>query len=159
MDNSAEHAPERQLLGALTCFQPWASAIVLGLKDVENRGWPFPYDTPVAVAVHASLEVADETSVRELWPAQAHPRPAREAQLAWPRGALLGTVVITGTHPAVDCRAPHCSPWANPHFGHHWTLTDPRPLPQPLPATGRLRIWQPDPAHRAVLETVCLKGH
>lgn len=142
------------LLGALTVYQPWATAIVLGLKDVENRGWPFPYDTPVVLAVHAGLDVADEASVGELWPRQEHPRPSREAQLAYPRGAFLGTVVVTGSHPAEDCRA-RCSPWAW-HLGHHWTLTDPRPLPLPLPATGRLRVWQPDPLHRAVLETVCL---
>jgi hypothetical protein len=153
-----------ELTGALTIFQPWASAIIDGHKDVENRGWPFPYPAPAAIAVHAGREAATPAQLLELWPgSRTHPQPDRDTVRALPRGAYLGTVVVTGSHPADDCATPsgrRCSRWAYRFSGgHHWTLTDPRPLPLPLPAAGRLRVFQPGPVHRAILETVCLKGH
>ena len=72
-------------------------------------------------------------------------------------GALLGTVEVTGCHHADECHDPDgmhdtitgpqyhpeawCSRWAEPDRWH-WTLTDPRPLDTPVPATGRQGLWR-----------------
>jgi hypothetical protein len=72
------------------------------------------------------------------------------------RGALLGSVLVTGCHDSTDCMKPDgladaeglyhdwrfCSPWANGDDGvWHWTLTDPQPLPEPIPMCGHQRLW------------------
>jgi hypothetical protein len=43
--------------------QPWASLIVHGLKDVENRTWPTRYRGPLLI--HASQR-ADDTSATDI---------------------------------------------------------------------------------------------
>jgi hypothetical protein len=40
--------------------QPWASLIVIGAKDVENRTWPTRYRGPVLI--HASQRADDVSS-------------------------------------------------------------------------------------------------
>lgn len=80
--------------------------------------------------------------------------PAVRDAAGFPRGVVLGTVTVTGAHPADDCErrsrgdaspAAHCSPWAEP-YRWHWLLADPQPLPEPIPAKGRPRLWTFDPA-------------
>ncbi|MCB2188832.1 MAG: ASCH domain-containing protein [Deltaproteobacteria bacterium] len=41
----------------LSIRQPWASLIVAGMKDVENRSWATKYRGPVLI--HAAATVAD----------------------------------------------------------------------------------------------------
>jgi patatin-like phospholipase/ASCH domain-containing protein len=45
---------------SLSIRQPWASLIISGVKDVENRTWPTRYRGPVLI--HASLRVDDTSS-------------------------------------------------------------------------------------------------
>ncbi|KRV47547.1 hypothetical protein AQ490_06525 [Wenjunlia vitaminophila] len=116
---------------ALSIRQPWADAIVYGEKRVENRGW-----APPSTAIGAPLLVH----------ASQHPIPgALPATMtaAWPGtlGAIIGTVQLTGVHRATGgC----CAPWGEPD-AWHWELTQPRPLPDPIPCPGRLRLWTPPP--------------
>jgi hypothetical protein len=70
---------------------------------------------------------------------------------------LLGTVEATGCHHADECARvrtdpfhrgsrfmERCSRWAEPDV-YHWTLTDPQPYEQPVPAKGRLGLWRYQP--------------
>jgi hypothetical protein len=43
---------------AITLWQPWASAVALGLKRVETRSWPTKYRGPLAI--HAAKRWAPE---------------------------------------------------------------------------------------------------
>jgi hypothetical protein len=52
--------------------QPWASLIVSGIKDIENRTWPTRYRGPVLI--HASQRADDATS-DELTGGSASARP------------------------------------------------------------------------------------
>jgi len=147
----------------LTVKQPWAWAIVHGGKDVENRVRSLgPYRGPVAI--HAGLgwseQGAEDTEViravvselngwrasdLELWGADTiEPDDPR-----FVRGAVIGVVNRWAEHrPRPGCCPnlgvrPFGGPWA---MADHWhsNLSDPRPLPRPIPATGRLGLWRPD---------------
>lgn len=119
---------------ALSIRQPWASLIVLGLKDIENRCWATRQRG--TVLVHASKgmtrnewEDAIDFAVEAI---RADPRNAgatktrtlRELGFAFdalPRGGIIGTADIT------DCVTASPSPW---FMGEHgFVLANAKPLP------------------------------
>lgn len=151
---------------ALTVHQPWASLIVLGLKDIENRRW-----VPPAAAmrqplyIHAgkqwdhggfrtAVELAGEAFLRD-----------REA---YPLGAVIGRVTLADHHTSVACvrlgRLAHvhpdgpyeCSRWAMGGNGgmSHWCLANPVPLPEPVPCRGFQKLWTlpPEVAERVTAQ-------
>ena len=94
--------------------QPWASLIVSGIKDVENRTWSIRYRGPVLI--HASRTV-DEISDDEFQPRFGMALPA-----ALPRGGVVGVAEI------VDCVRDYPSRWyASGHYA--FVLANARPLP------------------------------
>lgn len=119
---------------ALTIRQPWASLIIAGLKDVENRGKPTSYRG--TLLVHAGLAVDGDAMA-------AHGRLAA----AYPAGAIIGAIDIVG------CVQGHDSPWAI-EGQWHWLLANPRTC-DPVPARGALTLWRPEPCDLdAVLATL-----
>lgn len=119
---------------ALTIKQPWASLIMLGVKDIENRSWTTGYRGPLWV--HAGKAWADDE-----WPDDPALRFfdfshfTRES-IHVPRGSLLGTVdlcnIITDSE----------SPWAI-KGQNHWVIRNPRSLFKPLPWRGQTGLWRP----------------
>lgn len=106
---------------AITIKQPWASLIMAGLKDVENRTWKTNFRG--TVAVHAGSGIAKDAMAE-------HGRLVSQ----YPAGAIIGTVEIVG------CVTDSASEWAME--GHyHWILANPRPC-APVAATGALSFWQ-----------------
>ncbi len=94
--------------------QPWASLIVSGVKDVENRTWSTRYRGPVLI--HAS-RTTDKISDDEF---QSRFEMAIPASL--PRGGVVGMAEI------VDCVSTHPSCWYAPgHFA--FVMESARPLP------------------------------
>lgn len=129
---------------ALTLHRPWAGLILRHNKTVENRTWA-PSTTPLRIAVHAGRTVD------------------REAVAALTRGrfelpdyllteGLVGTVLVTEAHQATACPSgPGCRQWGM-RTGWHWTLTDPRPTPTTIPASGRQRLWRLTPNQIRLLQ-------
>jgi ASCH domain len=111
---------------ALTIRQPWASLMVAGEKDVENRGWTTRYRG--ALAIHAGQRLDED-----LKPWQ---RSIVQRIDDLPRGAIIGIVDL------VDVVRDSRSQWAEPG-SYHWLLTNPRPI-EPVPMRGRLGLWTPD---------------
>ena len=111
---------------ALTIRQPWASLIVFGEKDVENRTWTTRHRG--SLAIHAGQAVDHDLQAWQLNIAQRIN--------TFPRGAIVGIVDLRDV--VRDSR----SRWAEPGH-HHWVLTDPRPI-EPVPMRGRLGLWTPD---------------
>jgi hypothetical protein len=109
----------------LTVRQPWASLIIAGRKDVESRT-RYTYHRG-RLAIHAGLQI-DPEGVR------AHPHLARQLEVERWRGFILGTVTL------VDCIDDSSSEWANPG-AWHWLLSNPRPYARPVPAKGKLGLW------------------
>jgi hypothetical protein len=107
----------------LTVRQPWASLIVAGIKDVENRSWRTKYRG--RLGIHAGNRV-DQDALD----ACGHPL---DGDL--PRGVLIGSVEL------VDCMKTSRSKWAVPGEWH-WVLADARKLVRPRPMPGKLGLWQ-----------------
>jgi hypothetical protein len=121
--------------------QPWAGAIIHLGKSPENRTRNIAGSYRGPVAIHAGL-VPDPMALADPVFVDAHVEAG--GPLWEPRGAFIGVVDL------VDVLEPHsrcsfCSPWA---MENHWhlMLANPRPLPEPIPARGRLGLWTPDPA-------------
>jgi ASCH domain len=98
----------------LSIKQPWASLIVHGLKDIENRTWRTNYRGPLLV--HASLRSDDITAADLVRYYGAFP-PSDQ-----PRGGIVGIVDI------VDCVRPYSSRWYAPGCWG-FVLANARPLP------------------------------
>lgn len=111
-------------LPVLTVRQPYASLIMTGAKDVENRTWPT--DHRGLVAIHAGRQ----------WHRTGRAdceRLGLEVPDDLPLGAVLGVVEL------VDVVRGSSSPWAAvDHW--HWILANPVPLARPVPMLGQLGL-------------------
>lgn len=129
---------------AISIRQPWAGAVVLGYKPVENRSRMFSHRGQVLI--HAGLFLAhDYAAAADLIEDQAgvdvDPMFAlRGVSPAWELGAFVGVTDLYDAHRGCDGS---CSPWAFPGQVHHM-LRDARPLLRPVRAAGRLGSWEPD---------------
>ena len=130
----------------MTLTQPWATLVAIGAKKIETRSWPTRYRGPLAI--HA---------------AKAFPSEAWHFCFDWdclgpfykngikgpeelPRGAVLAVCRLVDCIPTSDVigriyktaeeRLGDYSPgrWA-------WLLEDVRRLDAPVPAKGRLGLW------------------
>ena len=143
---------------AITMKQPWASLIVHGIKDIENRSWRTNFRG--RVLIHASGSHGRKFSV-DLTDAQtkaAFATIAKETMFGnMPFGAIIGSVEI------VDCVINHPSIWAektenytvsmNPKIHenitgkkvvYNWVLANPVLFKKPIPAKGKLSFWEYD---------------
>lgn len=128
---------------ALTITQPWASAIVLGLKTIETRSWTTSYRGEIAI--HAAKG----------YPAYA--REFAEDELVEGRGLAnppLGAVIAVARLAAVKRAEDLLAEWGtDPRwtlekmYGHYapkcygWVLEDVRPLVEPIACKGALGVW------------------
>ena len=119
---------------ALTVRQPWASLIMAGVKDVECRSWNTSYRGELVI--HAGLATDRDAAAFVLSIGAELPEDL-------PAGAILGTVRL------VDVVTDSDSPWAEAGK-FHWILADPEPWTEPVPAKGRLGLWNCDVTAPAV---------
>ena len=121
-------AQGKPTMKALSLWQPWASLIADGRKNIETRHWELLYRGPLAI--HAAMRVEKEACF--------------DFGYDWktiPRGAVLCIVGVQGC-----VRFPH--PLAPPdeygdfeegRFG--FLLTMLKKFDQPIPAKGMQGIW------------------
>lgn len=128
---------------ALTVQQPWAWAIAAGHKDIENRTWATSYRGPLAI--HAGKTWASSGDVQicrsvleDLGVVKADEQVGDRHLLA--TGAIVAVVDLAGVCEDPRCR---CSVWAGIGW-KHWQLKNPRPLTEPVPASGRQGLWDID---------------
>lgn len=106
---------------ALTVCEPWASAIMLGRKPVENRDWSTNYRGTLLIHAGKSTRFLCET----------YPDGSAVPMDRLTFGAILGTVQLTDCIPLRD--APD-TPWAE--GAYCWIVTDPKPFDRPIPYRG-----------------------
>lgn len=120
---------------ALTVRQPWASLIIRGGKDIENRDWYTGIRGRVAIHTSAKLLKSEMDSACGLMRSFI-PRFSRRIfeRDFFPVGAIIGTVEI------VDCVHHSDSPWFQGQYG--FVLSDPRPVITPILCKGALGFWE-----------------
>jgi activating signal cointegrator 1 len=139
------------MLRCLTIRQPWASLIMIGAKTVETRSWPTSYRG--TLVIHASSTYgpgerhAASCSVPLGWI-----RAAGLKEDALPLGVLLGIVELVDVLPVAKLGTliDRKTPAGNREFmmGNYapgrwgWVLKGVRQLGEPIPASGRLGLWQ-----------------
>lgn len=139
-----------------TIKQPWASLIVEGIKDIENRTWPCPKKyIGKRVLIHASAKNAGDY-FNLLNAAQKNYHMAyRLANGYSPLEDLyLNNGCIIGSVDIIDCVINHPSVWAEKcepiyKYGtdkivqatYNWVLANPIKFPEPIPAKGKLSFW------------------
>jgi hypothetical protein len=136
---------------ALSIRQPWASAIIHGGKDFENRStfslrhMIFDKLDGSWLAIHAAIGMTQDEYLdgAEFCKLNGYQVP-RPDQLIF--GAIIGKarVLKSGSFKVA------CSPWMNGATGI--LLADPTPLAEPIYATGRLGLfeWKADSEKRSV---------
>jgi hypothetical protein len=125
----------------LSVRQPWASLIIAGIKDVENRTWQTHYRGKLLI--HAGKQ-HDRNAV----PCIEHcNRPAcdgcplevsRQQEvvgLDLPHGAIIGEVEL------VACIKLTTGPWVNPGCWQ-WVLALPKKYDKPIPYKGKLGLFE-----------------
>ena len=130
----------------LSIRQPWASLIIKGFKNVENRSWRTSIRGEIAV--HASASKAEDDWEDAIITVAVIRAIALSEAKEWliktigefdklPRGVILGTVEIT------DCKRERTSPW---HLEENWGfyLQNPKEIKKPIPAKGKLGFWDFD---------------
>ena len=111
----------------LTVRQPWASLIVLGHKNIENRTWSTRYRGPLLI--HAAS--APSVNAREARALAASLGVGLPASL--PLGRIVGVVNLD------ECVSHSPSPWFDGPVG--WQLSGARVLDCGRRICGRLGLW------------------
>ena len=126
---------------AITIKQPWASLIVSGLKDIENRTWKTNFRG--RVLIHAGMKADNHwsASVPVCDKVDKFLREISKGGTDWSNyhfGAIIGSVEI------VDCVQNHPSLWAEKGVWN-WVLSNPIMFPEPIAdVKGKLSFWDYD---------------
>lgn len=142
---------------AITVRPPWAQAIAVGAKPIENRGARFPrrYRGPVLIHAGSSWSArgaVDDRVARTLGFEDCH----RATSV---RSAILAVADLVDVHPASPaCCEPEggCHPWGETSYEEaggrrveqvtHLVLDEVRRLPSPVDyREGHLGLWRPPP--------------
>ena len=129
----------------LTIRQPWATLIALGEKQFETRSWRTSYRGDLAI--HAGMTVDRAACLREPYLSVL----ARHGYTAdnLPSGVILATSRLAGCCEVTSQQAQQNWPGGNEYtFGDYaegrfaWKLGEVVPLAHPIPAKGRLGLWE-----------------
>jgi len=92
---------------ALSLWDPWGTAMMLGLKHVETRGWYCQYRGPLVIHVARSRDAVDHIQRSPLWQYLA---PTGYGTVKpWPLGCAVAVVEVIDCQP-VQQLAPTLSP-------------------------------------------------
>lgn len=126
---------------ALTVRQPFASALVLGVRPLEIRSRPWTAGEE-RILIHAA---AADHRIGVDYMRDARRWPACSAVRSLPHRAILGSVLVLGSLPLTDLAG---DAWAelpdgiDPTKLHAWILADAHPLDAPIPwMGGALGLW------------------
>ena len=133
----------------LTVRQPYAWAIAIGEKDVENRSRGTRYRG--LLAIHAGKAVyskdIDDPLILEAITGREFAIGEAESSL----GAVVAVAVLASCHhESTESPRNSCSPWGRPGM-YHWDLANVRPLSKPVSCKGALGLWRlPEDAEKLV---------
>ena len=127
---------------ALSFRQPYADAVVAGLKTVDFRGLPTRHRGPLAIHASATYGPAERAVFDELRARRLRlPEPAPER-----RGAIIGVVELTGCRPAAAAARRKSLAELPEQGAFAYQLEAARPLPAPVPCKGHTYMFEVDDA-------------
>ena len=132
---------------ALSFRQPFADAVVAGLKTVDFRGLPTRHRGPLAVHASNTYGPAERAAYDDLRRRRLRlpePDPSR-------RGAIVGVVELTDCRPAAAADRKRSLAELPEQGAFAYELTGARPLPTPVPCKGHTYMFEVDDS---LLETV-----
>lgn len=131
---------------AITVKQPWASLIVSGIKDIENRTWKTYFRGRVLIHSSSGKSQFNFTTAQNVKLNELNLRRWYDREQI--KGSIIGSVEI------VDCTTEHPSIWAKKNSGrlsapkqwldkptYNWVLANPIKFPEPIPVKGKLMFW------------------
>lgn len=135
----------------LSIKQPWASLIVYGVKDVENRTWATKYRGKILI--HASAQIVKHEFISDIFSAEQFSYLKTNDLLDIIKTVKLSSIIGEAT--IVDCVVGHESIWAekatfpqNSKPIYNWVLQDVVLYENPLiNVKGKLGLWNFDYEH------------
>jgi len=114
----------------LTVKQPWASLIVNGVKDIENRTWRTKYRGRILIHV-----AANDFDFRKYAVSEEQRLFIQAIKKPYVHSAIIGSVEIVG------CVRDYNSIWSEKDC-YNWVLKNPRLFKDPVfGIKGRLSLW------------------
>ena len=129
----------------LSIRQPWASLILRGMKDVENRSWRTSFRGRLFIHAAVTMTAADYFDALHFMTLRFGRGQALlmlPAKHNLPRGGIIGSVTVSDIVSASD------SKWFTGPFG--WVMRDPRQC-EFHSTRGRLGIFHPDSQPDSIL--------
>ncbi len=129
-----------KIMKAISLWQPWASAIALGYKTIETRGWSTHYRGPIAI--HAAKRNTPEE--RDM--AQAFERLGLAGLVGAPLGSIVAVARLSGVRPTehlieeISETEEMLGNYGPRRFG--WMLKDIRKLDDPIPYRGMQGLFE-----------------
>lgn len=125
---------------AISLWQPWATAIAVGVKKIETRHWAPPQTVyGQRIAIHAAKRWGPD---ERAFAAQARIFSRGAIPEVIPLGAIIATCVVSAWRDAwLEDQEGRISPMEK-YFGNYapnryaWVLTGVVPLPSPIPYRG-----------------------
>jgi hypothetical protein len=136
-----EQQRSQETVPALSIRQPWVELILRGVKSVELRQWTTDYRGPLWL--HAPMKVENVPSLV--------PGDAPLFTGGYVGCAVLRTVLIMDIRRWEGWRVEHCDPGPYVPGSFGWVLSDVVRFRDPLPAPGKLGLFEPSPDHLAIL--------
>jgi predicted RNase H-like HicB family nuclease len=131
----------------LSMTQPWAFLLATGHKQIETRSWSTQYRGPLLIHAAKTFPKEAQRYCRDnAWLfKQWNDWPWHHWQL--PLGSIVGICELTDVWRITADNTPSPPEY---HFGNYepgrygWTVQSVVLLPRPIPARGRLSLWEWD---------------
>lgn len=143
---------------AVTLHQPHASAVEIGLKPIETRGWRTHYRGPLAIHASQSANPAYIAMLRAALPADqaafvdaGYGIGGKPSLIKLPQSSIIAIVdlidcvpveEIEARYPVLFVKAPTVRYWGDYRPGRFcWVLNNIRRLATPIKARGNQGLW------------------
>lgn len=134
-----------EVVKAISLWQPWASLIAVGAKRIETRSWPAP---PALIGERIAIHAA-KTREHVQWCDELPFSLYTNNPDVLPYGAVIAiarlsrcTQITTETAARLERSYPHEHAFGDYTAGRYaWVLDDIKAFPEPIPFTGRQRIF------------------